>query len=81
MQYFVNRNEDEMIEEEIKGAVSVVKNVAPVINSIAPEVKKIVEIKSDEINKILFMKSTDLDKLESKVDFLLAYINNLKLKK
>jgi hypothetical protein len=44
----------------------------------APEVKKVGEIKSDEINNVLFMKSTDLKKLESKVDFLLAYISKLK---
>lgn len=84
MQYFVNRNEDEMVEEEIKGAIPIVKSVAPVVKSVsvdkkAPEVKKS-EIKSDEINNVLFMKSTDLKKLESKVDFLLAYINNNNLK-
>jgi hypothetical protein len=82
MQYFVNRNEDEMVEEEIKGLVKsvapLVKSVAPVVKSVpvdkkAPEVKKV-----DEINNVLFMKSTDLKKLESKVDFLLAYISKLK---
>ena len=72
-----------MVEEEIKGAAPIVNSVAPVVKSVSdvkkvPKVKKVGEIKSNEINNVLFMKSTDLKKLESKVDFLLAYISKLK---
>jgi hypothetical protein len=76
MQYFVNRNEDEMVEEEIK-------NMAPVVKKVVPEVKKVVPIsenKSNEIDKVLFMKSADFNTLESKVDFLLSYISKSKSK-
>ena len=93
MQYFVNRNEDEMIEEEIKAAAEV-KKVIPEVKNVIPEVKKVIpevkpEVKktevrkpdlktTNEVNNVLYMKSTDLSKLESKVDFLLNYISKIK---
>jgi hypothetical protein len=55
-----------------------VKSVAPLVKSVSVDKKAPEDKKVDEINNILFMKSTDLKKLESKVDFLLAYISKLK---
>ena len=79
LDYFKNRNEDEMVEEEIKLALNETPNTSNMLvsNSLPKKEDKIADKKEDkketELNNILQIKSSNISTLEYKINYIIEY--------
>jgi hypothetical protein len=87
LDYFKNRNEDEMVEEEIKLARNENPNTSNMLvsNSVPKKENKIEDKKEEkkvdkkedkidpELNTVLHLKSSDISTLEYKINYIIDY--------
>jgi hypothetical protein len=75
LDYFKNRNEDEMVEEEIKLARNENPNTSNMLDSNSvPKKEDKKEDKIDpELNTVLHLKSSDISTLEYKINYIIDY--------